>query len=213
MVLALYAFAVFGWELVVTLVLDPLLAPFGTTGSALAHWSITAAGWLTGVAVILRSTRDLTGGLDRLFTEPLRGNRVLRVLGVAVAVFLAVGGRAVFLREWKLVGEYQGLSLDQGDAAPFAFVVLLLYYLCEAAVIVLTLALGQRAGEMRFGTPAVPWGGFVLALTWGAVHILLQGPAAGVYAMAAAVLYGCICAWGPRRALSTYLIVTATFIV
>lgn len=212
-VLALYAFAVFGWELVVTLLLDPLWASAGPEGASLLHRSTTAAGWLLGAALIFRSARNPARGFDDPFSGGLRRNTPFRALGVGAAVALAIGIRAVVLQEWKLVGEYAQLADLHGDTAPFAFALLIVYYLCETALIVLVLALGQRAGEMRFGRPALPWGGLLLAITWGAIHILLQGPAAGIYAMAAAVLYGCVFAWGPRRPLPTFLIVAAAFIL
>lgn len=132
---------------------------------------------------------------------------------MVLAALLAITVRALLLQELKLPSEYERLSVAQGEAAPFAFALLMLYYLCEAMVIVLVIALGQRAGELRFGLPALPWGGFVLACTWGATHILLRGPAAGLYAMFAAVLYGCIQSLGRRSALSTYMFIAVAFVL
>ncbi|MCT1396062.1 hypothetical protein M4D51_10025 [Microbacterium sp. p3-SID338] len=212
LVLALYAFAVFGWELVATMLLDPLWASVGAAAGALLHWAVTAAGWLIGALLVFRAARRAAGA-SAAELAPLRGHTALRALGVLVAGAVAIGVRVVVLQEWKLVGEYERLSAAQGEATPLAFALLLVYYLCEACVILLVIALGQRAGEIAFGRPALPWGGLVLALTWGAVHIFLQGPATGVYAMAAAVLYGCIYAWGNRRTAPTYLLVTAAFLV
>lgn len=211
LVFALYAFAVFGWELVVMLLLDPLWG--GSFGGTLMHWAVTAAGWFIGVIVIVRLIRDPGRAIDRTFGGSLRGNTPLRVVGVVVAVVLAIGVRVLVLQEWKPLGEYERLSAVQGTATPFAFALLIIYYLCETAVILLVITLGQRAGEMRFGAPAVPWGGLVLACTWGATHILLQGPAAGIYAMSAAVLYGCIYSLGRRRSVLTYVVVAAAFIL
>lgn len=211
LVVALYAFAVFGWELVVTMLLDPLWDT--SPGGSLMHWAITAAGWLVGAILTLRSIRNPVRALDQTFAGCLRGNTFLRIMGVIAAVVLAIGIRLLVLQEWKPLGECERLSAVQGAATPFAFALLLVYYLCETAVILLVIALGQRAGEMRFGAPAVPWGGLVLACTWGATHILLQGPATGFYAMSAAVLYGCIYSLGRRRSVCTYLLVAAAFIL
>lgn len=128
---------------------------------------------------------------------------------------LAIGSRAVIVGEWKLVGEYERLLAVHGDTVTIAFALLVIYYLCEAAVIVLVIAPGQCFAERRFGSPGVPWGGFVLVITWGATHILLQGPHTGAYAMIASVLYGCIYSLGPRRSVPvpTYAMVAAAFIL
>lgn len=54
------------------------------------------------------------------------------------------------------------------------------YYLFEAALILLTIAFGQKFGESLFKRDGLPYGGMFLALTWGLIHILLQGGATGV---------------------------------
>ncbi|KSW16113.1 hypothetical protein ATM99_01265 [Cellulomonas sp. B6] len=59
----------------------------------------------------------------------------------------------------------------------------------------------------------MPWGGFVLAATWGLVHVLLQGPAGGAYAMGAAVLYGVLHRSVHGRLGPTYALVAAAFVL
>lgn len=210
---ALYAFAVFGWELIVVLLLDPLWRGARPGVGTALHWAVTAAGWATGSIVLLRLVRDPRRGYPRAFAGDLSGRRVARAAGIIAAAVIAVGVRALIFQEWKLVGEYGRLAVEAPDVAPAAFALLLAYYASETVVVVLVLALGQAAGELRFGRPAVPWGGVVLAATWGVAHILLQGPAAGLYAMAAALLYGCIFSLGHRRVRSTALLVGLAFVL
>lgn len=57
-----------------------------------------------------------------------------------------------------------------------------------------------------------PRGGFVLACTSGVMHIFLQEPSAGLYAMFASVLYGVIHALGPRRLAPTVALIGLAFI-
>ena len=165
LVVTLYAFAVFGWELIVTMVLDPLLAAAGPSMAAMLHWLITAAGWIAGSLLLLRAIRDPRRGLGGAFGHPLRGGIAWRAVVVAAAVILAVTVRVAALHEWKLPSEYERLSAVHGDATVLAFAVLLAYYLSETLVIVILLALAQRGGERQWGARAVPWGGFALALT------------------------------------------------
>jgi len=213
LVVALYAFAVFGWELAVTVLLDPLWASTGATASALLHWAVTAAGWLVGAIAIIRWIRAEADGATPVFGPALRGHVAPRTVGIILAVAVAIGVRAAILQEWKLVGEYGRLAADDQGTAPLLFAVLLAYYLCEVAVVVLLVVLGQRAGELRFGRPAVPWGGLVLALTWGATHILLQGPATGLYAMLASLLYGLVFSLGNRRFAATSALIAVAFLL
>ncbi len=210
---ALYAFAVFGWELIVMLLLDPLWRSTGSSLGALLHWGVTALGWTVGSLLIIRAMRQPRRGLDGTHRAAPHGYALARTLGVVAAVVLAIGLRALALQEWKLVEEYGRIVDDHGTRAPLVFACLLLYYLSETIVIVLVLALGQRAGELRFGSPAFPWGGLVLAVTWGATHVLLQGPATGIYAMGASLLYGVIYCLGNRRLASTFAIVALAFIL
>lgn len=211
--LALYGFAVFGWELAVLLALDPLLADrTGDTAAALTHWWVTAVGWAVGAVVVLRLAHR-EPDRERLLASPLDGHTAARAAAVVVALLVAVLLRLAVTGEWKPRAEWEGLVEGDGELAPIAGAALLLYYACETLVVVTVLACGQRAGELRFGRPAVPWGGLVLALTWGAVHVLLQGPAAGLYAMLAAVLYGVAFSCGDRRLVTTLALVGLAFLL
>lgn len=83
-------------------------------GGALMHWAVTAAGWLIGVIVIVRSIRNPVRALDQTFAVSLRGNTLPRMVGVVVAVAHAIGIRVLVLQERKTFGEYERLSVVQG---------------------------------------------------------------------------------------------------
>jgi hypothetical protein len=132
---------------------------------------------------------------------------------VVSAATAAVLVRAAAFGEFKIGAEIADIIADSASLAPWRITALLTYYVTEAALIVLVIVFGQRAGEKRFGYRTVPWGGIVLAGTWGIMHIFLQGPAGGIYAIAAAVLYGLIVAYGPRLIAVAGMIVAAAFII
>ena len=52
----------------------------------------------------------------------------------------------------------------------------------------------------------------MLACTWGIMHVFLQGPSAGLYAIFASVLYGVIYVLAPRRLPSTVALIGLAFI-
>ncbi|MCJ1697911.1 hypothetical protein MT349_19180 [Rathayibacter caricis] len=203
---ALIVFAVFAWELVVFLLLDPLLGSGPRAG--LQHQLITAAGWGMGGVLLARTAVRSSVIADRSARDPAISSPTVRVGIVVAAAVLAIAVRAFAFGEVKIAGELAGNGAD-----PLATVVLLLYYLTEAFLIVLLILFAQRAGVAWFGHPALPWGGVLLALTWGVMHLFLQGLSGGLYAIIASVLYGLIVVHGPRRIPAVFAIVALAFIV
>ncbi|WP_139142552.1 hypothetical protein [Humibacillus sp. DSM 29435] len=190
--LGLLAFAVVGWELVLLLLESflPALTLVGSLSAAVVHWALTGAGWLVGSAIVLRAARRREGFIA---DPPSPARRLERVVAVFALVVLCVGLRWVGQGSpFPPVAEYGRMIEQYADLAWVALVVQWLYYAAEVVVMTLIIAFGQRAGELRFGCPALPWGGFLLALTWGLVHVLLQGVAAGLYGMLISVAFGMI---------------------
>jgi len=59
----------------------------------------------------------------------------------------------------------------------------------------------------------LPYGGLFLALTWGLIHILLQGFQTGIYAFAMAILYGVIYLVFKKNTRYAYILIAVIFIV
>ncbi|SKC36424.1 hypothetical protein [Okibacterium fritillariae] len=210
---ALIVFAVFAWEFVVLLLIDPFLFRDENDPAApIWHHAITAAGWALGAALLSRSAARVGVFTDRTNAAPT-GSVTTRTLVAVAAASAAVLIRAAAFGEFKIGAEIADIISDSGNLAPLGITALLAYYVAEAALIVLVILFGQRAGEKQFGRRAAPWGGIVLAGTWGIMHIFLQGPAGGAYAIVAAVLYGLIVTYGPRRVTAAGTIAAAAFII
>ena len=210
---AFIVFAVFAWEFVV-LLLDPVWNP-GERDHEVEMWHRlgTAAGWIFGAILLGRNAARVGVFSDRRKRINPLPSSVLGYVTVLGAVVLAVAVRTVAFGEMKIVGEFTGLGDRAGSGAPLSALALVAYYVAETALIVLLLLFAQRAGETRFGHPAIPWGGLVLALTWGVMHFFLQGPSAGLYAVFAAILYGVIIVYGPRSLLAVSAIVALAFVL
>jgi hypothetical protein len=210
---ALIVFAVFAWEFVVLLLIDPFLfQEENDTAAPIWHHAITAAGWALGAALLTRSAARVGVFTDRKNAAPA-GSVAIRTLVVVAAASAAVLIRAAAFGEFKIGAEIADIITNSGSLAPLGITALLAYYVTEAALIVLVIMFGQRAGKKQFGRREVPWGGIVLAGTWGIMHIFLQGPAGGAYAIIAAVLYGLIVAYGPRPVTAAGAIAAAAFII
>ncbi|MGL5254001.1 MAG: hypothetical protein ACRC9L_03170 [Brevinema sp.] len=87
------------------------------------------------------------------------------------------------------------------------------YYLFETALILLTIIFGQKFGEMIVKKYTFPFGGLFLALTWGLIHILLQGPMTGLYAFAMSLLYGTVYVLLQKNFKYSYILIAIIFIV
>jgi hypothetical protein len=71
------------------------------------------------------------------------------------------------------------------------FIVQYFYYFLETVLIVMILSFAQEAGTIYWGKKNIPYGGFVLAIIWGLVHIAFHGVVDGLTSTVCAMLYGC----------------------
>lgn len=198
----------------IVLALDPVLAEtFEAGGASIVHWLVTACAWSIGAWLVwIAASRRPEDHVAVSAPGALAGHARVGTALVAAAIAVAIGSRAFLQGEWKLPAEIARLN-DSGPAPGAAAAALIVYYLAEVVVIVLLLRFGQACGERLGGTPWVPWGGLVLAATWGVVHFLLQGPSAGAYAIVASVLYGVVYALGPRRFWPSVVLVAVPFLL
>lgn len=188
--LALYAFAGIGLELLLVGVIEPL---FGvsmetyTTLQSIVHWVITCIIWLAaGIFLIRFAGRKYGFNLweDKSQLKAWQYAGIIICLGAAAASHYADWGG------FKFVIEFQRLGI-------LKFVFQYVYYLFEAFLISLIIIFGQKACEKWFGNGKVPYGGIVLALTWGLMHIVSKG----------SIWVGLLSAFGGFLYGSAYLVV------
>lgn len=71
------------------------------------------------------------------------------------------------------------------------FIVQYIYYAFESMLILLIITHGQKAFDKSVKKCiSLPVGGFLLAVTWGGIHILTQGVSTGIYACIQSLLFG-----------------------
>lgn len=183
--LGLYAFAGFGLEVVLSMLL-PMI--FGVEGSEYTlahhciHWVLTCLLWGTMAVILIQLSRN------KYSFDVMQLNEVPDFRRWLLAVVISVIAIIVTTVAWggfKPVEEYKGFV---------NFLFQNIYYLFEAALILLTIAFGQKFGEalIKKSSLPLPYGGIFLALTWGLIHILLQGAMTGVYAVFMSLLYGLV---------------------
>lgn len=107
---------------------------------------------------------------------------------LAVCIFLLF---AVFLISTRLEGGIKPL-LDFRNLDTVTFIFQQIYQLLKALMVLLVIIFGQHFGELYFEREDIPWGGFLLAFTWGWAHLSVQSNAEGFFAMMLSIVYGVV---------------------
>lgn len=163
--LALYAFAGFAFELLLADLIEPAMGlsiDSLTTLQSIVHWLITCAVWgLVGVILIRVSKNKY--GFDIMEERcQLKLWQYLAAAGCIAVMFAAQyadwGGFKPYLEFMKL--------------GTVKFIFQYIYYFFETFLFSLIIIFGQRACEIWFKKKNIPYGGIILALTWGLGHIL-----------------------------------------
>ncbi|MEO3944592.1 hypothetical protein [Gorillibacterium sp. CAU 1737] len=195
---ALYAFGGLGLEILLMMIENQV---YGSSekwavSQHLLHWGLTCLLWG-------RMTFWLVKRL------PSEGESV-EAKNVWMAAILAILGIAYTSWVWEGFKPYQEfVSLGAVKFAGQS-----IYYLFEGMLITLIVAFGQKTFEVWFKTRKnIPFGGLLLAFTWGLIHILTQDAATGLFTFVLSILYGLVYLALRRRVKLAYLVITLIFIL
>ena len=151
------------------------------------HWLIIIPVWLIiSIVVIFLSKKKSKFNVFEPHATP---SRWMLILGITLPVLFAVvlsilNGGPGFIKSYK--------------AFPAAFFSLqYIYYLFEMLLAGLIISLSQQAVECISGKQTMfPWGGIVLALTWGLGHYITKGDIAiALVALVLGIFFGLIFNW------------------
>lgn len=182
--LALYAFAGIGLELVLVGVIEPLLGvslETYTTSQIIIHWIIISIVWLiAGIFLINLASKKYGFNLWE-HKSRLKG---WQYLGIIVCLLVSAGSHYADWGGLKPLLEFHKLGMIK-------FLFQYIYYLFEAFLISLIVIFGQKACEKWFKNERIPYGGIILALSWGLMHIVSKGSiAVGLLSAFGGFLYG-----------------------
>lgn len=71
------------------------------------------------------------------------------------------------------------------------FAIQYIYYFLEVILMVTIISLSQETWDSYFPHKTIPFGGIVLAVVWGQIHIAFHGVLDGTITTICALLYGC----------------------
>jgi hypothetical protein len=182
--LALYAFAGIGLELILVGVTESL---FGvslktyTTSQHIIHWVVICIIWLiVGIFLINLASKKYNFNL----WENKSNLKGWQYIGVAICLVVSIASHYVDWEGFKPLLEFQRLGM-------LKFIFQYIYYLFETFLISQIVIFGQKACEKWFKNETIPYGGIILALTWGLMHIVSKGSVAiGLLSAFGGFLYG-----------------------
>lgn len=182
--LALYAFAGIGLELILVGVIEPI---FGisletyTTAQHMIHWIVICIVWLIVWAFLIGLAKKKYGFNVWECQSKLKA---WQYLGITICLVVSVVSHYMDWGGFKPLLEFQKLGA-------LKFIFQYIYYLFEAFLFSLIIIFGQKACEKWFNNEAIPYGGIVLALTWGLMHIVSKGSiSVGLLSAFGGFLYG-----------------------
>ncbi|MFT4144032.1 MAG: hypothetical protein QM644_06200 [Mobilitalea sp.] len=167
--LALYAFGGLGIEALYAFLLEPMI--YGkqmadwSISQNIIHWIVTCITWGIITWLIVRYSKKKYG-----FDIFVREGK-MRLWQWLCVVLCIVFSLSVSYMDWdgfKVVMEFQKKGL-------LKFIFQYIYYAFETALFTLILVYAQKAFEVWFKRKNIPYGGIILAVTWGFAHIFTKG--------------------------------------
>lgn len=167
---SLISFSAFLLEYFSIFVIEMFLLRFDiwnyTSDQRILHHLIISFLWVLFIAGLLYFSRK-----HMSFPGNVKSD-IVSVKNWLIAIVCLCGCKVMTFIDWntlKVIGEFQGKTLPQ-------FLAQYLYYFFEVGIVLLILIYGQKTFEERMHkTSYIPYGGFVLALTWGAFHFVSRG--------------------------------------
>ena len=125
-----------------------------------------------------------------------------------------IGCKIMTFIDWhtlKIVGEAQGKTV-------FQFCAQYLYYIFEVLLVLLIIIYGQKAFETLLEKESlIPFGGIILAVTWGAFHFVSRGVGLeiwnGISTMIFSVLSGVMYLRLNKKCLYSYLFIAIGYLL
>ena len=128
-------------------------------------------------------------------------------------ILIVVGCVLCLLSTWidwngsKVLAEFH-------SRGPLLFVFQYIYYLFEVMLVLLIIIFGQMAFEKWFNNNKIPFGGILVALTWGLGHWLSKGSlATGLYTAVGGFDFGSAYLLTNRNVKLSYILLCIMFIL
>ncbi len=113
----------------------------------------------------------------------------------------------------NFINEFSVLYYKYKEFGLITYIMRNLYYLLESMLITLIIIFSQEWGEKKFSNRKLPYGGIVLCLSWGLIHILTKGLMTGLYAAAISIILGISFVSYKKNIIFTFILVLIIFLI
>lgn len=184
--LALLAFSGLGLEALLAFVIEPMIygSPINewTAAQSIIHWVITCILWGAISWLIVRYAKK-----KYAFDLFEKRKKIAAWQWLLIIVFV-VGSLIFSYIDWngsKVIKEFQANGL-------LKFIFQYIYYVFETILVMLILIFGQKAFEQWFKKPNVPYGGIIVAATWGIAHVFTKDLFTGIFTVILGLAFGSV---------------------
>ena len=203
--IALFGFVI---EIIMAFLLEPLIwkAPMQKwgTGPLILHWIIICIIWLLlSIFIIKKSQKDFNFNPFVSVKKPNMMQWFLIFSCIIISIIIT-------WIDWngpKFVIEFHRQGL-------LKFIFQYIYYFFEVFLFLLIIVYAQKAFEIWFQKPNIPYGGIITALTWGLMHLFTKKSLfAGLISTIGGFCFGVIYLISNRNIKLTYIILCIMFIL
>ncbi len=216
LVYGLEIFGVIGFELLWGYFIEPKflyhceMSDF-TKWQTVCHWIVTCAAWGLGTYLVVKECRKRSG-LD-LFDNIKNVKMISGDMKAWQWILIAVGAILCLVSTWidwngsKVLAEFK-------SRGPLLFPFQYIYYLFEVSLVLLIIIFGQMALEKWFVNTGIPFGGILVALTWGLGHWFTKGSLfTGIYTAIGGFVFGAAYLHTNRNVKLSYVLLFIMFIL
>ncbi|MBR3468517.1 MAG: hypothetical protein IKH28_02245 [Lachnospiraceae bacterium] len=217
MIYGLEIFGVIGFELLWGFVVEPFLYQRGVndfnTWQLILHWVVTCSAWGLGALLVVKeckkkSNLDLLGNVRKTpFISKENEIKARQWVLIVIGTIFCLVSTWIDWNGSKVLAEFR-------SRGPILFPFQYLYYLFEVMLALLIIIFGQMAFEKWFNNNKIPFGGILVALTWGLGHWLTKGSFyAGLYTAVGGFVFGSAYLLTNRNIKLSYVLLCIMFIL
>ncbi len=184
--LALYAFGGIGLEVLLAFFIEPML--YGAqmrdwnVVQNILHWTFTCILWGTVGVWLIRYAKK------KFQFDILEKGNVMKLWQWIAVVLFVVLSLVISYIDWngsKVIREFYANGW-------LKFIFQYIYYVFETFLVMLILIFGQKAFELWFRNNKIPYGGIIVAITWGIAHFFTKDVVTGILCMISGFAFGSV---------------------
>lgn len=207
LLLALVTFAVLMIELLLAKIIEPAIfrkqMNEWSDSQRIVHWIITSCIWIVLSLFTIRYARN------NYQIDFLQKTQPMALWQILLIAFLMIIKFYVSYKSWegfKVLKEFNNLGMPK-------FVFQYIYYCAEVLLVTLILMFGQLFFEKLFNNSNIPYGGILLAITWGIGHFFTKDYMTGILSTLVGFAFGSVYLLTNHNFVLTYILVWIMFVL